>query len=888
MYDQIHGVLLFDEDATQREPLRDELTRSGYQVTAIGHVADVLREVRTQRNIYDFAVFDLDFRGIAAGTGELEVARITDGLRLCQSVSSIDPSLPIILYHDTSRSDPSHIAGHRQLEEPEAIANGACRLVQQRGVPNVLAGLVKQLRELDEIGNELKRLQEARASMGHLVAGLGAGFQVVDGRGRVWFTDDEFRRVVGTSGMPDRICYCQSHGYCRRHGMCHNCVVRKVMAEGLPDYEIFYSPTYPQGPGTAPVFQYLSVRATPIFAKNDSVPGTNSDGSDRLRNRAIAAIEAVSSVPSRFIAHLPLNVHLEMLAKGLQDMGFRRVSVFRCRSNAANSPLGELEGILACSIGADQVSDTVPLAHVYISIRSTPPHNPGPTTAVQVCPDANGTCLVINDAVRKELGIISAHPPLSVALVGPEGNCIGWVLLDNAGPDWELSEHKPVIQSDLVPLPCHGCIPPKPVDLIAEIGRVLHSKPRGSQIGLSGSNADTVKEEQRYERVCLRVAGATHADPAATIGLILEAVKEEMSGIEMAHVRRVDGDLALSVKHVGAYGGIADDQLDIRTSKRLTAQVARTGLGIIISDIEAQYGEYPPGLEEFTPDARSLLLSYKSHAVLPIRTEIGTVGTLSCQAKKAGFFTASRERFLRAICALLSRALEDFSRDQVQKTADELPRSAAMMVAHNLAQPLAIIQKSAELIRQDLPKNPDSVGQWVGQIERQCKRLVAMRRSLIAVAHSGTASLQVEDIQTRDLLSVMVEEWTEGRGIQTKVEIDPGLETCRVPRAILETCLGVMIPNAVDAMDAMSDLSRRLTVRVRSLGAAGNSFDVVDTGPGVPDEVAPYLFRPLKSAKSLGMGIGLAVAQKLARSVQGDITWSRANGETVFSLRFKR
>lgn len=61
------------------------------------------------------------------------------------------------------------------------------------------------------------------------------------------------------------------------------------------------------------------------------------------------------------------------------------------------------------------------------------------------------------------------------------------------------------------------------------------------------------------------------------------------------------------------------------------------------------------------------------------------------------------------------------------------------------------------------------------------------------------------------------------------------------------------------------------------------SFKVMDRGPGLPPEVRRQLFRPLRSTKRGGSGIGLAISQQLARHVGGRVELVSSSDEgTIF------
>ncbi len=62
--------------------------------------------------------------------------------------------------------------------------------------------------------------------------------------------------------------------------------------------------------------------------------------------------------------------------------------------------------------------------------------------------------------------------------------------------------------------------------------------------------------------------------------------------------------------------------------------------------------------------------------------------------------------------------------------------------------------------------------------------------------------------------------------------------------------------------------------------------DVVDNGPGPPPEIAQTLCEPFVTSKPEGVGLGLMLAQQVAADHGGQLSWSRAGGETRFSLTF--
>ena len=72
----------------------------------------------------------------------------------------------------------------------------------------------------------------------------------------------------------------------------------------------------------------------------------------------------------------------------------------------------------------------------------------------------------------------------------------------------------------------------------------------------------------------------------------------------------------------------------------------------------------------------------------------------------------------------------------------------------------------------------------------------------------------------------------------------------------------------------IGDRAHRLAVRV----------EIADDGRGVPDDLAERIFLPLVSGRAEGSGLGLSLAQQVAREHGGSLGYRSRPGHTVFTL----
>lgn len=92
---------------------------------------------------------------------------------------------------------------------------------------------------------------------------------------------------------------------------------------------------------------------------------------------------------------------------------------------------------------------------------------------------------------------------------------------------------------------------------------------------------------------------------------------------------------------------------------------------------------------------------------------------------------------------------------------------------------------------------------------------------------------------------------------------------------------GNLIDNAADAAGPGGEVTVTLTAAETAV-----TFEVSDTGPGPPADVAGKLFEPFVTGKPEGIGLGLAVAKQAADAHAAALTWHRAAGRTVFRVAF--
>lgn len=97
-----------------------------------------------------------------------------------------------------------------------------------------------------------------------------------------------------------------------------------------------------------------------------------------------------------------------------------------------------------------------------------------------------------------------------------------------------------------------------------------------------------------------------------------------------------------------------------------------------------------------------------------------------------------------------------------------------------------------------------------------------------------------------------------------------------------------LIKNACDAMEGANTASPALQIKVQGLKNQV-VVAITDNGPGVPEALRDKIFQPdfttKKSGLSFGLGLGLAIVQRLVESYGGDIALKSRPGKTTFKVK---
>ncbi|HZH44020.1 MAG TPA: ATP-binding protein [Lysobacter sp.] len=266
-------------------------------------------------------------------------------------------------------------------------------------------------------------------------------------------------------------------------------------------------------------------------------------------------------------------------------------------------------------------------------------------------------------------------------------------------------------------------------------------------------------------------------------------------------------------------------------------------------------------------------------------------GAAPLRVRRARLGFAGNERFADVWLSALDDGgwqLEAHPVDEFpgQDPAQLLPSalSAALKgLAHELRNPLAGVKGAAQLLARRV--DDDAGRELVALIGGEVERLTALLDRLLHPAPPQPhAPLNIHAVLERVL---RLAENDAGWAVRLVRDYDPSLPELAGDADRLTQAAWNLVRNAIEAGAGTVTLRTRAEHAVRIGEHAyplALRIEVADDGRGVPEALAERIFLPLVSGRAEGTGLGLALAQQVAREHRGSLAYRSRPGHTVFTL----
>jgi two-component system nitrogen regulation sensor histidine kinase GlnL len=206
-------------------------------------------------------------------------------------------------------------------------------------------------------------------------------------------------------------------------------------------------------------------------------------------------------------------------------------------------------------------------------------------------------------------------------------------------------------------------------------------------------------------------------------------------------------------------------------------------------------------------------------------------------------------------------------------------------LAHEIKNPLGGLRGAAQLLARELPTK--ELKEYTGVIISEADRLQKLVNRILG----PNKMPKKEPVSIHEVLehvrSLLLAEAPEGIRIQR--DYDPSIPDINADRDQLIQALLNIMRNAVEAMHGDGDIKLRTRViRKFTIGQKQQNLvaqiQVIDNGPGIPQEILEQIFFPMVTSRAEGTGLGLAIAQSLIQQHNGIIECKSKPGRTEFSI----
>jgi len=211
--------------------------------------------------------------------------------------------------------------------------------------------------------------------------------------------------------------------------------------------------------------------------------------------------------------------------------------------------------------------------------------------------------------------------------------------------------------------------------------------------------------------------------------------------------------------------------------------------------------------------------------------------------------------------------------------ADELRTAILRAVSHDLRTPLAGIKASVSSLRQeDVQWSDPDRAEFLQSIESETDRLTNIVTNLLDLSRieAGVVRPTLRPESVDDVVSTSLRSLSDGAE-NVEVDIPEEIPSVLVDHALLERALVNLVQNALK----WSPPGSPVVVRCRRNGS-DVEMAVVDRGPGIPPAKRQAVLQPfhrLNDATSgSGLGLGLAIADRLVASMNGRLVLGETDG----------
>ena len=215
----------------------------------------------------------------------------------------------------------------------------------------------------------------------------------------------------------------------------------------------------------------------------------------------------------------------------------------------------------------------------------------------------------------------------------------------------------------------------------------------------------------------------------------------------------------------------------------------------------------------------------------------------------------------------------------------QVARQMVRGLAHEIKNPLGGLRGAAQLLERELID--EDLKEYTRIIIGEADRLRGLVNRMLGpnqLPQMRTCNIHQIVEHVRNLVAA-----EEHAGLTLIRDYDPSIPDFRAdPEQLIQALLNI-VRNAAQALQGKGQIILRTRAqRQITIGQKRHKLvvrvDVIDDGPGIPDDMLETIFYPMVTGHAEGTGLGLSIAQSLVNVHGGIIECSSRPGHTEFTI----
>lgn len=213
-------------------------------------------------------------------------------------------------------------------------------------------------------------------------------------------------------------------------------------------------------------------------------------------------------------------------------------------------------------------------------------------------------------------------------------------------------------------------------------------------------------------------------------------------------------------------------------------------------------------------------------------------------------------------------------------------------LAHEIKNPLGGLRGAAQLLAKQLPE--ENLTDYTNIIIEEADRLSNLVNRMLG-SHDLMKIHPVNIHEVLERVKSLIDAETAGL-IHIARDYDPSIPDINGDQERLIQAVLNVVRNAMQSLlssEESNSVPPTITLKTRilrqfTIGPKRHRLvckvDIIDNGPGIPQDIAETIFLPMVSGRADGTGLGLSISQSIITHHQGLIECNSAPGRTVFTL----